>query len=338
MNKLLFILFCSSIGAISVHQSNDTNEELIDIPESWPQPEYDFEKNPVTENGFELGRKIFYDPELSRDGTISCASCHLQYTAFTHVDHNVSHGIEGRKGTRNAPALVNLAWNNSFHWDGGVNHLRVQGINPIEHPAEMDNNLSNVLAYMNADHEYREAFFNVFGDSLITTDKLMNALTQFTVSLISSNSKYDKVMRGETLFTDQESNGYILFQRHCNSCHKAPLFNSNDFKSNGLSIDTVYNDLGRYRITGIGNDSLLFRVPTLRNIEFSFPYMHDGRFNKLSDVVDHYTNVDPTQNYLSEELQISIKLSDHEKKDLIAFLKTLTDKEFLYNQKFSFPR
>ena len=116
------------------------------IPKKWPEPVYQFENNPLSEEGFRLGRDLFYDVNLSRDKSISCANCHLQYTGFTHVDHKVSHGIEGRKGTRNSPVLINLIWNNSFHWDGGVNHIEVQSINPIKHPAEMDNTLKNVLS------------------------------------------------------------------------------------------------------------------------------------------------------------------------------------------------
>lgn len=337
LNKILLLILGASVGGVVLHSNNGETYQF-EIPEGWPEPVYDFNSNPISESGFELGRRIFYDPQLSRDGTISCASCHLQYTGFTHVDHSVSHGIEGRKGTRNSPVLINLAWNSSFHWDGGVNNLNAQGLNPIQHPAEMDNSLANVLAYINGDQRYRNEFFNVFGDSIVTTDLLMKALTQFTVSLVSANSKYDKFKRGEMVFSEQESNGYKLFQHNCGSCHKEPLFSSNDFSSNGLPLDTAYNDLGRYSITRRNEDSLKFRIPTLRNIEFTFPYMHDGRFRKLSEVLDHYAHLNLGNKYLSDVLSDGIHLSEDEQKDIIAFLKTLTDKEFLYNQKFSFPR
>ena len=304
----------------------------------WPEPIYDFEKNPITENGFQLGRKLFYDPQLSRDNTISCANCHLQYTGFTHVDHAVSHGIEGRKGTRNSPVLINLAWNSSFHWDGGVNHLDVQAINPIQHFTEMDNSLENVLNYVNNLTEYKAAFFTVFGDSIATSKSLMRAISQFTTSLVSSNSRYDQFIRGETDFTNQEKKGLKLFEKHCNSCHTAPLFNSNVFASNGLPIDTIYNDLGRYGITKVGSDSLQFRIPTLRNIEHTYPYMHDGRFKKLREVVHYYAEeLDRSNPYLSKKLKSDMKLSDNDQKDLIAFLCTLTDRSFLYNRRYGFP-
>ncbi|MFT6924004.1 MAG: cytochrome c peroxidase [Crocinitomicaceae bacterium] len=304
----------------------------IQTPKGWPEPHY----NPAKSNSkFELGKKLFYDPKLSRDESVSCANCHLSYTAFTHVDHAVSHGIEGKKGTRNSPVLINLAWNNSFHWDGGVNHLEMQMINPIQHPAEMDNTLENVIAYLNSNQEYRKLFYAAYSDSVVNSKSMLQAFAYFTSQLISSNSKYDQYKNKELKLSKQEKNGMKLFKKNCNSCHTAPLFNSNVFASNGLPIDTNYNDVGRYAISKIGSDSLKFRVPTLRNIEHSYPYMHDGRFKKLRDVIDHYTNqIDLNDPYLSGELRKKIVLSDDEKKDLIAFLKTLTDREFLYNKRF----
>lgn len=303
----------------------------IRAPKGWPEPVYD---KPITEAGFELGKVLFYDPNLSRDGSVSCANCHLSFTGFTHVDHAVSHGIEDRTGTRNSPVLINLAWNNSFHWDGGVNHLEMQMINPIQHPKEMDNTLENVLAYLSSSKQYRSLFYDAFHDSIPTIPNTLRAFGQFTASLISSNSTYDQMKRKEISFSKQEKKGYKLFRKNCAKCHIEPLFNTDEFKSNGLIIDSSFNDLGRYTITGIGKDSMQFRVPTLRNIEFSRPYMHDGRYKTLREVIDHYTTIDTSTPYLSEELKKSIVLSDDDKKDLISFLKTLTDKEFLYNPRF----
>lgn len=307
-------------------------------PKNWPDPSYNFAENPYSEEGFELGRKLFYDPDLSRDKTISCATCHLQYTGFAHVDHNVSHGIEGRKGTRNAPALINLIWQSTFHWDGGVNHLDAQAINPLTHPAEMDNTLENVLRYLRASKEYKTLFQDVFGDSSVTSRRLFQAISLYTTSLISCDSKYDQYMRKEVEFTDQEKRGLKLFRANCAACHKEPLFQMNGFASNGLPMDTNFRDLGRYEITQVASDSMQFKIPTLRNIEVSFPYMHDGRFRKLRDVLDHYTTLDVNQKYLSPSLKRRMNLSPEDKKDLIAFLYTLTDRKFLYNPRFSFPR
>ena len=316
----------------SVKDFTPQQVNAIVAPKKWPKPLY----NPQKDNTqFELGKKLFYDPKLSRDGTISCANCHLSFTAFTHVDHAVSHGIDGKKGTRNSPVLINLAWNNTFHWDGGVNHIEMQTINPIQHPLEMDNSLENVIAYLYSNTEYKTLFYKAYSDSAASTKKMFRAFAYFNSQLISSNSKYDRYKNKELKLSKQEKNGMKLFKNNCNSCHTAPLFNSNIYASNGLSIDSNYNDLGRYTITNIGSDSLKFRVPTLRNIEHSYPYMHDGRFNSLREVLDHYTNnIDTNNPYLSQELRKKIVLSDNDKKDLIAFLKTLTDKEFLYDKRF----
>jgi cytochrome c peroxidase len=342
MNRWIFLLFVLISVLFSAYRFGIPllKSEIL-IPKKWPKPTYDLSEKAITEEGFQLGRSLFYDPMLSRDSSISCATCHLQYTGFAHVDHNVSHGIDGRKGTRNAPALINLAWKKFFHWDGGVNHIEVQGINPLTHAAEMDNTLPEILRRLMANEDYRKRFQRVYGTSEITTAKLMNALSQFTRSLISANSKYDQVMRNErgVAFSEQEQSGLNLFRQHCVSCHQEPLFTTQQFKSNGLPRDPLFNDLGRYAITGKETDSFLFMVPTLRNIEFTFPYMHDGRFRKLKEVIVYYSEkIDSENSHLSRELKGPIHLSDKEQKDLLAFLFTLTDKQFLYNPRFSFPK
>lgn len=309
------------------------------IPEKWPKPYYDFSLNPISKDKFELGRTLFYDPDLSRDSTISCANCHLQYSGFTHVDHALSHGIDGRIGNRNAPALMNLAWQRIFHWDGGVSSLNKQAINPLTHPNEMDNKLEEILRRLNKSAFYRARFSRAFGDSLIELPDLLNALASFTVSLVSANSTYDRVKRGETSFSPQEKAGYKLFRKYCASCHQEPLFMRNDFKSNGIGMDQSLVDLGRMSITQRSSDSLLFKIPTLRNIEFSFPYMHDGRFKKLKDVLKHYATLYESNPYRSNELKkINRNLSAEEQKDLLSFLKTLSDPTFLFNPHFKYPK
>lgn len=310
------------------------------IPKGWPKPVYDFKNNKLTEEGFELGRSLFYDPLLSRDSTISCASCHLQYTGFAHTDHALSHGIDGKIGTRNAMPIVNLAWTKLFHWDGGVTSLEVQPINPITNPLEMDNTLPNVLTKLKQSLKYKKMFYRAFGDSIPTTKTLLKAITQFTVALESSNSKFDKVMRHEkdVFFTEQEANGFELFKKNCASCHRDPLFTNDRFADNGLPLDTDYKDYGRVVITQNEKDSFNFRVPTLRNIEKTFPYMHDGRFTKLREVISFYTDGKVNRRTLAKELKKPIRMDEKEKKDLIAFLLTLTDTEFLYNPKFAYPK
>jgi cytochrome c peroxidase len=337
----LFLFFIITIALVSFNKIEGPTKIEFITPDNWPRPIYDFSKNPLTEEGFQLGRKLFYDPILSKDSTISCASCHLQYTGFTHVDHALSHGIYGRKGTRNSPVLINLAWNKSFHWDGGVNHLEVQGINPIKHPAEMDCSLEEVIKRLSESETYPSLFAKAFGSSEINTSRIMKVLTQFTVSLVSSNSKYDQVMRKDKgiEFTDQEKNGLKLFQTNCAVCHSEPLFTNTFFASNGLKKDSLLNDVGRFAVTNDPKDSLQFKIPTLRNVEFTFPYMHDGRYKKLKDVINYYSNgIDVSSHYLSPQLKKPMNFTEMEKKDLLAFLLTLTDKEFLYDKRFSFPR
>jgi cytochrome c peroxidase len=307
------------------------------IPKGWPKPNYDFSKNPLTEEGFQLGRQLFYDPILSKDSTISCASCHLQATGFTHVDHELSHGIDGKIGTRNSMTMMNLAWSKSFMWDGGVNHLDVQALNPITSSVEMNETLKNVVLKIHNSEQYKSLFTAAFGDNTITGQRILKALSQFELMLVSSNSKYDKVMRKEAVFTNQEQNGYQLFKTNCASCHSEPLFTNGKFENNGIPIDTTLNDIGRQRITEKPEDYLKFKVPTLRNIQFTNPYMHDGRFKKLTEVIKHYNSLGNKKN-LPKKLQKPMRLSDNERVDLVAFLLTLTDNEFLFNKRFNYPK
>ena len=223
-------------------------------------------------------------------------------------------------------------------WDGAVNHLEVQAMAPISNPLEMGETITNVVDKLNRDSSYRAHFASVFGGETITGEKLLKSIAHFQASLVSKDSKYDKVKRGEENYTDQEERGYQLFLEKCNSCHSEPLFTNHEFENNGLPVDSVYKDLGRMGITQNSQDSLKFKVPTLRNIEFSFPYMHDGRFNTLYEVIDHYESGIHESETLSEELRKGLKLTENEKVDLVTFLLTLSDKEFLFNPDFGFPR
>jgi cytochrome c peroxidase len=201
----------------------------------------------------------------------------------------------------------------------------------------MDETLANVVSKLQKNEKYQALFLAAFGDANITGQRVLKALSQFELHLISSNSKYDKVMRKEAAFSVQEQNGYKLFKTNCASCHNEPLFTSEKFERNGLELDTTLNDIGRQKITGNSNDYLLFKVPTLRNIQFTFPYMHDGRFKKLTEVIKHYNSLGNDKN-LPKQLQKPMLLSDNERVDLVAFLYTLSNKEFLFDKRFSFPR
>ncbi|WP_333600896.1 cytochrome-c peroxidase [Flavobacterium sp.] len=335
--KYYFIL--ALIMLVCLAFSNQfTTPIYLEVPKNWPKPHYDFSKNPLTEEGFQLGRNLFYDPIISRDNTISCASCHLQQTGFTHVDHDLSHGIEGRIGTRNSLALVNLAWSKDFMWDGGVNNLEMQPINPITNPLEMDEKLEHVVAKLQRSEKYKALFTSAFGDEKVTSQRLLKALAQFTVMLKSSNSKYDKVMRKEAVFTKEEQNGYELFKANCASCHTEPLFSSDKFENNGLKPDAVLKDGGRIKITKNNKDSLRFKVPTLRNIELTYPYMHDGSIKNLAMVLFHYTEDIYQSPTLSKQLVKKMELNEQEKGNLLLFLRTLTDEEFIRNPRFQYPR
>ncbi len=321
--------------ALSAHTT--VKETLFSIPDKWPKPEYDFSKNPLTKEKIELGRTLFYDPILSRNNSTSCNSCHSSYTAFAHVDHALSHGIDNKIGTRNAPALTNLAWQKTFMWDGAVNHLDMQPLAPISNASEMDSKIDSVVKKLQQTQNYPSLFYKAFDDSIITGEHTLKVISQFMLTLISANSKYDSVMRKQTQFTVQENNGYKLFKQNCSSCHTEPLFTNLQFENNGLPVDTTLHDYGRTSVTKNPTDSLKFKVPTLRNIEFSFPYMHDGRFKHLSDVLNHYITGIQQSNTLSEKLKKPIVLTSNEKVDLTAFLLTLTDQEFLHDRRFRDP-
>ncbi|MBL7702406.1 MAG: cytochrome-c peroxidase [Ferruginibacter sp.] len=307
------------------------------IPDGWPKPPINiFAKNKLSEQGFQLGKKLFYDTRLSVDGNISCANCHQQFAAFATYDHDFSHGLNDQHTTRNAPALFNLAWMTRYHWDGGVNHIEVQPLSPLTSPMEMGETLEHVLAKLKKDSAYPKMFKAAFGTEEINSQRMLKALAQFTGSIVSSNSKYDKVLRGEAKFTYSEENGYKLFKEKCAGCHKEPLFTDNNFRNNGLEINTVLNDYGRMKITGDPKDSLKFKVPSLRNVAVSFPYMHDGRFQSLGGVIEHYRNgIVTTQPTLDPLLVNKFTITNAQKYELIYFLNTLTDTTVTKNPRFA---
>lgn len=307
------------------------------IPPGWPKPPTDiFAKNRLSKQGFELGRKLFYDGRLSKDGNFPCAGCHQQFAAFVSYDHDFSHGFDNTFTTRNAPALFNLAWMPKLHWDGGVNHIEVQPLAPITAPNEMAETLDSVLYKLRKDTAYPRLFKAAFGTPEINTQRLLKALAQFTGSIVSFNSKYDKVQRGEMSFTYSEQKGYDVFKAKCASCHKEPLFTDNSFRNNGMDVNPYLNDYGRMLITGDKNDSLKFKVPTLRNIMLTFPYMHDGRFYSMHAVIEHYRKgIITTQPTLDSLLVNRISMTENEKNDLTYFFYTLTDTTMTHDPRFA---
>jgi len=339
MKKRLFLLIPLSL-LMAAFITKEENDVPFYIPQGWPKPVYDFSKNPLTDAKVILGRALFYDPILSANATISCASCHSQYTGFAHVDHRLSHGIYDKIGVRNAPGLFNLAWNSSFMWDGAVHHLDAQALAPISNPLEMDETLEHVVAKLQQSKLYPKLFQAAYGDSIVTGEHTLKALSQFMLTLISATSKYDKVMRKEkgVAFTESEQNGYALFRQHCGSCHREPLFTNDAYENNGLEPDSLLQDIWRMKVTKDPKDSLRFRVPSLRNVEVTAPYMHDGRYPNLPMVLFHYTEKVYVSRTLSKPLLKKIILTENDKRDLISFLNTLTDETFLRNPQYSYPR
>jgi len=309
----------------------------LKIPECFPETVYKFKNNKLSPEVFILGRKLFYDPILSKDSTTSCASCHQRIAAFAHIDHALSHGINGLIGKRNVPALQNLIWKDAFMWDGGVNHLEMQPLSPITNPVEMNETIINIIVKLKRSPEYVEAFNKAFGDTIISSERILKSLAQFTGLMISANSRYDKYMNGSDTFSSTEKRGLELFLVKCASCHQEPLFTDNSYKNNGLKPDSSLKDKGRGVITGIESDNYKFKVPSLRNIEMTYPYMHDGRFRNLYQVLEHYANSEKYSGNVSEEMYAIGKLSDQDKTDIIAFLRTLTDKSFIYDRRFVDP-
>lgn len=346
MKKIIALLSVSSLMILAVlllgaesneeHENFRTHPMKLEIPKGWPKPQRDyFTKNKITVEGFTLGKRLFYDGNLSKNGLVSCASCHQQYAVFATFDHDLSHGVDNQFTNRNTPGLFNLIWKNEFHWDGSVSHLEMQPINPITAPNEMGETMEHIVLKIKDDSAYRRLFKAAFGSSTVTEKRILKALAQFTGMLISSNSKYDRVMRGEDHFTAYELKGYQLFKSKCTSCHPEPLFTDNSFRNNGMPLNRL-NDIGRQTVTHDSHDSLKFIVPSLRNAQLTFPYMHDGSIYSIPQVMDHYSkdlrtddpNIDPL-------LKKGIPLTLLEKNQLTYFIYTLTDSSFTKDKRFA---
>jgi len=303
------------------------------VPAGWPAPHYTFVGNPVTRAGFELGRSLFYDPRLSRDNSIACANCHQQFAAFAHYDHRVSHGIGGVDGKRNAPGLFNLAWQPDFMWDGAIHQLELQPLGPISNPLEMGETLANVVSKLQADAGYRQQFTQAFGTPGIDGQRVLLALTQFIGTLQSSHSRYDAFRSGEVQFTAGERRGLDVFRAQCASCHREPLFTDYSYRNNGLDREPA--DAGRAGITERSDDRGRFRVPSLRNVALTAPYMHDGRYATLDEVLDHYASGIQPSATLDPQLRKGLVLNAADRAALRQFLDTLTDTAFVNDPRFA---
>lgn len=304
----------------------------IKRPDSFPTMNIP-QNNPTTIEGVFLGEKLFHDKILSGDKTQSCSSCHKIENGFSDPDR-FSTGITGEMGNRNASTIINAGWNTSNFWDGRSITLEDQAFGPVVNPVEMNDTWLNVENKLNANNEYKQLFKDAFNIDYIDSNHVVKAIAQFERTLVSANSKFDKYLKGDVQLTPSELNGYAIFNSEkgdCFHCHGTQLFMDNDFHNNGLDPEP-FTDLGLGEVTGNASDNGKFKTPTLRNIEVSGPYMHDGRFATLEEVVEHYNSggvysstIDPNM----KKVGIGLQLTNQEKKDLIAYLKTLTDEEFL---------
>jgi cytochrome c peroxidase len=294
--------------------------------------------NPLTVEGVALGKKLFHEPLLSGNNTQSCASCHNQTFSFSD-NQTFSKGIDGALGTRNAQPIINSLWMSSLFWDGRALTLEDQALEPVPNPIEMHQSWSNAIAKLQAEASYPTLFKKSFGTTTITKELVVKAIAQFERTFISANSKYDRWLNGKAQLDSSELRGYNLFfteKADCFHCHGNILFTDNLFHNNGL--DAFPSDQGRQKVTNDANDEGKFKTPTLRNLLFTAPYMHNGRFTTLEQVVEFYSTglkfsatVDPLMKNVNRG---GIQLTSQEKLDLVAFLKTLTDSSFVNNTAF----
>ncbi len=309
--------------------------------------------NALTKSMVELGRHLFYERELSGDLTQSCADCHRQADGFSDVAQ-FSIGIEGLEGSRKAMGIINLVYHrNGLFWDGRAPTLRDQSLRPIQDPLEMNETLDNAVAKVQNDPEYNDRFIRAFGSNTVTSERMSLALEQFMFTMVSANSKFDRFQAGTATLTPSEQRGLELFNREfdpvggikgagCFHCHGGFNFTNDQYRNNGLDAEAEFTDLGRFEVTGNPPDRARFKVTTLRNIAETAPYMHDGRFATLREVIDHYDNGVKPSTTLDPVLALQLgtpglELSETDKDDLEAFMRALSDEAFLTNQEFSEP-
>jgi cytochrome c peroxidase len=335
--KVKIFLLLTGVAFLSF--KSITGPELFSVPTNFPKPTYHFDSNPLSIAGVELGKTLFYDAIISSDNTVSCGSCHQQSAGFTQHGHVLSHGVNDKLTKRNSMPLFNLAWSDSFGWDGGVHDLDFFAISPITNPVEMNESLGNVLEKLRQSPQYPALFKSAFGTEEINTERFLKALSQFMLTMVSANSRYDHYIRYEGVELNKaELEGLELFKKKCASCHSGELFTDFSFRNNGLPrLDE--KDFGQFEVNQNENDKFKFKVPSLRNLTYTTPYMHDGRFSTLEEVLNHYASqventpfLDPK---LREEGRLGIALTREEQQKIILFLKTLDDEDFIKNPFFS---
>ncbi len=327
-----------------------------DKPYSFPQIRYFTimpvsAENPVTVNGADLGRHLFYDPILSSDSSVSCASCHKQQYAFSDSPNRLSKGMGGQLQSRNTLPLFNLAWYPKLFWDGRAATVEAQVFHPVRDHKEMNLNWTEVSKKVRRNKFYQKKFAAIYGKKIIDSSLISNVIAQFERTLISYNSKYDKVINKKAKFTLDELEGLELMNDmtkgnclHCHTTDANGLGTTGDFSNNGLdevSDKLKFKDPGLGSITKNTNDYGKFKIPSLRNLLFTAPYMHDGRFNTLEEVLDFYSEglkISPTVDSKMEFVHKGgSKLTSYEKKKIVLFLNTLSDSAFISAKEFSDP-
>lgn len=338
LKKLSFIL-AMSFGLFSC------KEPAIEKPSSYyvfpttpigevPQPQ----NNVATIEGVALGKALFFDAALSVNGKVSCATCHLPQLAFADGVALSNKGISGKVLERHSPALFNLAWMTGLFWDGGSTSLEAQVFGPLSHPDEMGMDLFTLVNKLQVHPEYPSKFKRVFGSDSISTQRIARVFGQYQRTLLSFDAPYDQWKRGEIKLNDDALEGYKIYQSNCASCHKEGLFTDNLYHNNGLDSwpiepgdEAIFT--GRYRITNKEEDLLKYKTPSLRNLKFTAPFMHDGRLADLDAVIRHYrfdVKTGPTlDSALTRYPQAGIRLSELEVQQLKAFLETLNDQQFI---------
>lgn len=312
------------------------DKEIIRVqPEGFPEKAYVGQQNPLTENGVALGKKLFEEGRLSADNLVSCSFCHMQEYAFTHHGHDLSHGVYDQVGMRNTPALQNLVWIKEYFYDGASNNLEMASLVPIHNELEMAETMPSIVKKLENDKAYQQMFLDAFGSTQVTSAGILKALAQYMAVLVSAESKYDLWKKEPIKYplSSDEVQGYQLFQQKCSSCHSGALFTNQSFINNGLPPNPRINDLGRETVSGDPNDRYKFKVPSLRNVAYTAPYMHDGRFRTLESVLRFYNEGMVYSETIDEQLvndgRIGIPMTAEEQRLIIAFLKTLSDKNFI---------
>lgn len=353
LGALLLLIFaaCNPKDPVETPVTLDPTPFVVNIGD-FPTPDWPTD-NKLTVAGVQLGRMLFYEKLLSKDGSQACADCHKQQDGFSDI-RQFSIGVEKLPGNRQAMAVMNLAWHqNGLFWDGRSPKVRDQALKPIQDPLEMNETLPKVVAKLSAEKTYTDQFIRAFGDAAVTSERIGLALEQFMLTVISKDSKYDQYLKGSATLTAEEERGRKLFfaefdpfgsakGAECFHCHAGHNFTNDEFMNNGLDTDANMKDEGRQKVTNDPADRGKFKVPSLRNIVQTPPYMHDGRFATLEEVIDHYDH--GVQNSATIEFLLQynlqpggLKLSVQEKSDLLAFLKTLSDPTFLTNTAYEKP-